>query len=1064
MVHNKKRFKKDLPAKPLVEAGVTASSPVETTTRNPDFPIVGIGASAGGLAAFEAFFSGMPPVIEPGMAFVLVQHLAPDHKSMLAELVRRYTRMQVFEVEDGMVVQPNCTYIIPPNRDMAFFNGTLQLLEPLDPHGHRLPIDFFFSTLAQNLHERAICIILSGTGRDGTVGLRAIKSEGGMAMAQSESSCEYNGMPGSAIATGLVDYELAPAEMPTQLIAYVANALGKTGRSSEDHVAPQLESALKKVFVLLHSRTGHDFSLYKPTTIIRRIERRMAIHRIEAADLYVKYLQQMPTEIDALFRDLLIGVTSFFRDRDAFKELEERVVPRLFSDNPGEKVIRIWSVGCSTGEEAYSLAILFAEHRERIMQNCKIQIFATDLDSQAINQARAGVFPVSIADNISPQRLQRFFTLESDGCTYRTNKLIRDMLIFSEQDVLKDPPFLRIDLISCRNLLIYFGADLQKKLIPMFHYALNPGGFLFLGSSETIGEFGELFVAVDRGLKLYERQGDMQVAPHIFCGQTLPSVVVRNPGAEQIGLSMQKGVTAMAKKSGTTLLPLRELTEQCLLQQDNRVALLVNGNGDLLYQHGRVGLYLETTPGVSSVNNVLRMAREGLGFELTLALHKTVNSKETAVCCGMRVKTNGDFTNVDLTVCPVPTASVSNQDVYLYLIILKQVQQVVAAISSPPATDQNAEKSGKAGKAGKTGNSVPAAEFHVNPYHGADKDALIAELKNSLQNKDQYMQKVNEELETTNEELKSSNEEMQSNNEEIQSTNEELETAKEELQSVNEELATVNSELQAKLTDLTRANNDMNNLLAGTGIGTVFVNHKMQIINFSPTATTIINLIPGDIGRNLGHITLNLAGYDSIVADTQAVLRNLIPREIEVQSRDGVWYAMRILPYRTLDNVVEGAVITFVDINEIKKARAALKAWETRLCLLVESLPQMAWTFKSDGSCDFVSSQWVDFTGVSEAMQLGNGWIEQIHPEQRSDKMIFWNKAIVAGCPFNQDFTVRHKSGDYHHVSMQLTPLRDESGSIFKWLGLNIAKNEKQTGGAAILLPDLSSAKKEKKL
>jgi len=1045
-MRNKKRSNPGQKSEAVIKVELTDSDSRKNCNSEPGFPIVGIGASAGGLAAFEAFFSGMPPLPEPGMAFILVQHLAPDHKSMLTELVRRYTQMQVFEVEDGMEVKPNCTYIIPPNCDMAFFNGTLQLFEPLEPHGHRLPIDFFFSTLAQNLHEKAICVVLSGTGSDGTAGLRAVKSEGGMVMAQSPSSCEYNGMPCSAIATGLVDFELSPAEMPAQLIAYVAHELHSQGLISSDPVSPKLANALKKVFILLHGRTGHDFSLYKPTTIIRRIERRMAIHKIDDADLYVKYLQQMPTEIDALFRDLLIGVTSFFRDKNAFEELEEKVIPKLFAKKSGEDTIRIWSVGCSTGEESYSLAMLLAEHRDRIMLNCKIQIFATDLDSHAIKLARAGVFPVGITDNISPQRLRRFFNLEPDGYTYRITKTIRDMLIFSEQDVLKDPPFLRIDLVCCRNLLIYFGAELQKKLIPMFHYVLNPGGYLFLGSSETVGEFSDLFVAVERRLKLYKRQENQLACPSKFVGQSLLTATRKNHDAGQIALSLEKKGEIVVKNTREMFLPLRELTEQGLLRQDERVALLLNGNADILYQHGRTGMYLETVPGINTVNNVLKMAREGLKFELTLAFHKVVNTKETIIRNDLRVKTNGDYSTVTLTICPVPTNSVSKQDAFLYLLILTQTQ--TKDLNKKSALTSNNEAS-----------KEEQFDGEINLTGDAEKDLLIAELKKSLENKEDYLQKVNEELDITNEELKSSNEEMQSNNEELQSTNEELETAKEELQSVNEELATVNSELQIKLADLSRANNDMNNLLAGSGVGTVFVNHKMQIINFTPTIVTIINLISGDIGRHLGHITLNLLCYDTIIADTQAVLEDLIPREREVQTRLGIWYSMRILPYRTLDNVVEGAVITFMDISEVKNARQALSTWENRFCLLVEALPDMAWTFTADGSCDFVSASWVDFTGVAKEMQLGAGWIKQIHPDQRSQKIIAWNNAIAAGSAFSENFSIRDKSGYYQTVSIQLKPLCEESGCIFKWLGLNVAVSEKKSASEAICLPDLSDDK-----
>ena len=493
-------FRPAMQAEPTAEADVGARPQA-------DFPIVGIGASAGGLAAFEAFFSGMPAQTDPGMAFVLVQHLAPDHKSILSDLVRRYTRMQVFEVEDGMAVRPNCAYIIPPNRDMAFLDGTLQLLEPAAPRGHRLPIDFFFRSLAQDQHERAICIVLSGTGSDGTLGVRVVKGEGGMVMAQNPESTEYDGMPRSAIATGLVDYVLPPAEMPAQLIAYAAHAFGTPPRPARS-LAPKAEDAMRKVFILLRAQTGHDFSQYKQNTISRRVERRMAVHQIERLSEYVRHLQQTPAEVEALFRDLLIGVTNFFRDPEAFVALQEQVIPRLFAGKDAGAVIRVWVPGCSTGEEACSISILLQEHMDLLKQSFKVQVFATDIDRQAIDQARTGLYPASIAADISAERLARFFAQEPDGTAYRLHKGLRETLIFSEQDVIKDPPFSKLDLISCRNLLIYMGGELQKKLIPLFHYALNPGGMLFLGTSETVGEFADLFATLDRKSKLYQRKED----------------------------------------------------------------------------------------------------------------------------------------------------------------------------------------------------------------------------------------------------------------------------------------------------------------------------------------------------------------------------------------------------------------------------------------------------------------------------------------------------------------------------------------------------------------------------
>ncbi len=872
----------DKPSDPSDAAAETEESARPDKSEEKHFPIVGIGASAGGLAAFEAFFSAMPADRDPGMAFVLVQHLAPDHKSILTNLIRQYTRMKVYEVEDGMDVHPNCAYIIPPNRDMAFLNGRLQLLEPSAPRGHRMPIDFFFRSLAHDQRDRSICIVLSGTGSDGTLGLRAVKGEGGMVMAQTPESAEYDGMPRSAIATGLVDYELTPAEMPVRLMAYAAHAFVRLSRPE-----PKAENALKKIFILMRGQTGHDFSQYKPSTIIRRIERRMAVHQIDTMDEYVRFLQMTPPEVESLFNDFLIGVTGFFRDAKAFRVLEEQIIPKLFAGKSGGTAVRVWCPGCSSGEEAYSIAILLEERMNALKQSFNVQIFATDIDSLAIETGRAGLYPASIAADISRERLEHFFTAAPGGSLYRIRKNIRDMLIFSEQDLIKDPPFSKLDLISCRNVLIYMDGNLQKKIIPLFHYALNPGGFLFLGTSETVGDFSDLFAVQDRKAKLYQRRTDIH-STRTALSHFIPALVA---GQQNAG-----------KKIGPAKVPLRELTEQSILRQIT--AVLVNGHGDILYIHGRTGMYLEPAPGEAGISNLLKMARKGLRRELTTGLHRALKEKQTVHCPSLRVKTNGEYTTVNLSIRPVrqeeqtdPAAAIPEPT--LYLITLQE---------APETAHQSEEKTG-----------------------GSDIDDRIPGLLQQLQSKEEYLRAAFEELETSNEELKSSNEEMQSVNEELQSSNEELETSKEELQSVNEELATVNTELQNKVENLSQVNNDMNNLLTGTGISTVLVDHQLRIVRFTAGSSRIINLIQTDVGRPLNHISSNFVGYGTLVEDTQAVLEKLIPKEREVQTTDGMCCTMRIQPYRTIDNVIEGAVFTFVDITAMKNAQEELRLNEERM-------------------------------------------------------------------------------------------------------------------------------------
>lgn len=1013
----------------------TSADDSARTAFHASFPIVGIGASAGGLAAFEAFFSGMPADADTGMAFVLVQHLAPDHKSILSELIRRCTRMQVFEVEDGMVVQTNCIYIIPPNRDMAFLNGTLQLLEPSAPRGQRLPIDFFFRSLAQDQGQRAIGVVLSGTGSDGTQGVRAIKGEGGMVMAQTPDSTEFDGMPRSAISTGLMDYELPPAEMPARLIAYVRHAFGQT-RVPVSVDTPKSESALKKIFVLLRAQTGHDFSQYKPSTINRRVERRMAVHQIDALESYVRFLQQTSTEVEALFRDLLIGVTNFFRDPDAFKVLEDQIIPKLFEDKPAGSAVRVWCTGCSTGEEAYSIAILLQERMESLKQHFTVQLFATDIDSRAIAIARSGLYPANIAADISPERLARFFSAEADGSAYRVHKGIRDMLVFSEQDVIKDPPFSRLDLITCRNLLIYMNVVLQKKLIPLFHYALRHGGVLFLGTSEGVGEFSESFTVLDRKAKLYQRKENVHARERGSIAHILPPLTTLDAGPSTRGGTQRAAFPAK--------LPMRELTEQALLRQLAPNSALVNDQGDILYLHGRTGMYLEPAPGEPGISNILKMAREGLRRALAKALHQAAGTRQTVHCPGLRVKTNGHFTFVNLTVCPVPVGTAASfsspaspkapaapalpapAGPYLYLVILEDVP----ALEPMHQTVVSAHADG-----------IPASL-------GADSDAehRIAELLNELRAKDDYLQTTHEELESSNEELKSSNEEMQSVNEELQSTNEEMETSKEELQSVNEELNTVNTELQTKVADLSRVNNDMNNLLAGTGIGTVFVDHQLRILRFTPAASAIINLIQSDVGRPVSHIVSNMVGYDGLVADLREVLNTLVPKSVDVQTTNGKWHTMRILPYRTLDNVIEGAVISFIDITETVQTREALhKANELlRLAVVVRDAHDAITVQDLGGRILAWNPGAVRMYGWSEAEALLMNVRDRI-PEALREKALVTLRQLSRDEVLEPYRTQRiSKQGAVMAVSIISTALLDESGEMYA-----IATTERTMGGPA---------------
>lgn len=844
-----------------------------------NFPIVGIGTSAGGLAALEEFFSGIPVTVDTDIAFVIVQHLAPHHKSILTELVQRFTHMNVFEVEEGTVVKPNSIYIIPPNKNMIFSNGMLQLTTPTLPHGQRLPIDFFFRSLAVDQKEKAICIVLSGNGNDGMFGVRAIKNEGGMAMAQSPETTEYDSMPLNAIATGLIDYVFSPAELYPELIKYIKHSIGKLPRNIPSIISVNV---LAEIHAILKAQTGQDFSDYKQNTINRRIERRMAVHHFDTIEKYYSYLQDNRNEVQMLYKDLLIGVTNFFRDTEAFQVLENSIIPKLFSNKLDNSTIRIWSTGCSTGEEAYSIAILLQEHLEKIKHHYKIQIFATDIDSKAIANARMGVYSSNIAMDVSPERLGRFFIFDETNAIYRISKQIRDMVVFSEQNVIKDPPFSKIDLIACRNLLIYLNSDLQKRIIPLFHYALNSKGLLFLGNSESIGDYSNLFSIEDRKAKIFRKKEVFQNKDQALYGSFYP-----------FSARMDNILGSQMEKSNKQIkIPFKELTEKALLEQISPDGALINAAGDILYIYGRFGVYLELTAGETGVMNIIKMAREGLKHELMIALNKSLSNRESVFRSVVRISIEGKSKIFNLTIRPVLIEISQNYPSPLSIVILDEVESSQQSDIINPLLNE------------------PSKE--INEY--------ITQLRQELKTKEEFLQNLNEELETSNEELKSSNEEMQSVNEELQSSNEELETSKEEMQSVNEELSTINSELQAKVTDLSRANNDMNNLLSGTGIATIFVDYSLRILRFTPTATKIINLIPTDFNRPISHVVTNFLDYNSLVEDTQEVLNTLIHKQLEVQITDNKWYTMRIQPYRTLENVIEGAVITFSDITERKFA------------------------------------------------------------------------------------------------------------------------------------------------
>ncbi|MDN3655278.1 chemotaxis protein CheB [Ferruginibacter paludis] len=925
-------MKKTVPKKTPSKKAQPQKQKSTAAVKQTDCFVAGIGASAGGLEALKVFFDHLPA--NSGMACVVVQHLDPTHKSLLTELLAGHTKMKVTEVKDGDLIEPNTVYVIPPNKDLRIFNSHLHLTAPAKKRGVRRPIDLFFTSLANDQGHKSIGIILSGTGSEGTLGLREVKAAGGVTFAQDPATAQFAGMPKSAIDAQTADYVLAPEKMPAQLIKYIKKQKTLLPGTKTDIAIPP-DNLLNKIYLLIRNQTGCDFSGYKTNTIARRVTKRIALNQINSIEDYVNFLEKNPEEVNKLFKDFLIGVTSFFRDKVVFENIEKKTIPYLFQLCKHKQQIRIWVCGCSTGEEAYSLAILFREALLRNKEYNKIMIFASDVDQDAIEFARSGTYTESSLAGISPERLARFFTRKENG--FQLTKEIREMVVFAHHNVIKDPPFSKMDLITCRNLLIYINSDLQKKLIPVFHYSLNTDGILILGTSESIGDQGDLFTDFDAKNKMFKKAKDIVVRKPT-AGYELPYAKTRSgtfPPAAQNLVNIKK-----INVSG--------IIEKYLMDHYVPPSVTIDKNNEVLYFSGNTSQFLEL-PGGEAKLDVVKMAKKGLKIPLEEAIKKVRSDNKEWNINEVEVKVNDYFKTINLVVKPLPS---------------KEADQEMLMVVFEPVVKTQKKINHKTGQLAKN-------------------NAGTGDLEKELKITQEYLQSAISDLDASREELQITTEEYQSSNEELQSTNEELETSREELQSVNEELITVNNELQDKIEQLSQSNDDLNNLLRSIEVATIFLDRDLKIKRFTPSASKIFNLIPSDIDRPLAHLTNNLL-YKTLSEDVKESLKTLAVKSADVYSTDGTWYQMRIIPYRTVENIIEGVLVTFIEITDEKKVEETLKKTNEHLNLIMENLPAVPFTCIADPviQFSFVGSSCEKVTGFLPEQFTANSnfWLSRIHP------------------------------------------------------------------------------------
>lgn len=947
-----------------------------------DFPVVGIGASAGGLDALQQFFENMPA--KNGMAFVVILHLSPKHQSSAAEILQRVTKMPVTSVNNPTPIEKNHVYIIPPGKQLAMNDGYLRVSDLERPLGQHVAIDFFFRSLADAHRERAIGIVLSGTGTDGTAGLSRLKEQGGVTIAQQPDDAQHDGMPSAAIATGIVDFVLPVAEIPQKLIDLWNNARIIQLPATDDADAPisrpippelerDAEEALQDILAMLRTQTGHDFRYYKRATVLRRIERRMQVRAVASLPEYRAVLKADQNEGGALLKDMLIGVTNFFRDRDAFEALASNIIPPLFEGKqPGEQV-RVWIAACSTGEEAYSIAMLLSDHESRQSKPPEVQLFATDIDDEAIAVARKGLYPASIVADVPAPKLSEYFTKE-EAC-YRIKKPIRDKILFASHNLLRDPPFSKLDLIACRNLLIYLNREMQAQVLEMFHFALNPGGYLFLGSSESADMAAHLFTPVDKKNRIYRAKA---LARSTRYAPAMPFAGAARPPASGMPVTPNVRKFSFAE------------VHQRVLAQHAPPSVIVNQESNIVHMSDRAGRFLRHIGGEPS-RNLVSLVYPELRLELRTALFQAMQSGKSVEARRVELKRDDHTYYVNMTARPFHDDEAGADFV---LVLFDEVEETFGEGVQTP--------------------------------HDGKPNTVLSQLEEELQRTKEQLQETIEHSETSNEELKASNEELQAINEELRSATEELETSKEELQSVNEELITVNYELKVKVEETSKVNDDLNNLIASTDIATVFVDRGMRIKRFTPRATDIFNIIPSDIGRSLLDITHRL-DYDKLSDDTTATFESLRLVEREVRSTDGRFYIVRLLPYRTTEDRIDGAVLTFIDITGRRQAEEKLRAGEERMRLVAESTKDYAIiTADTEGRITSFNKGAERIFGFAEQEVLGQMGDIIFTPEDREkgvpdDER---RRAREEGRAEDERWHIR-KDGSRLYCSGVMTPLQD---------------------------------------